>query len=132
MAIKKYRTIPIGSLEREHATTSFSDYMRCGNSSDSVDFHGVDMTWNWPKPPADPITERATLRCLNASIAKDRVVEQYEDYPIPTVILSGCEAKYNHTFDEVPVVYENLSNTFSGTITRDYFDGATYKRGEQP
>ena len=47
---------------------------------------------------------------------------QFRDYPIPTLIWNGCEAKYNHTFDEVSTIYRNLSNTFSGIVSvADYY-----------
>jgi hypothetical protein len=44
--------------------------------------------------------------------------------------MNGCEAKYNHAFDEVSTIYRNLSNTFSGIIVKDYFDQTPYDRGK--
>jgi hypothetical protein len=138
IANRKYRAIPVGSFEYDHMTTSIADYMRCGNSSDSVDFHGVKTTWTLDKPLAiqdPPQTYEQVLRskeprCLNASIAEDRLVGQFRDYPIPTLIWNGCEAKYNHTFDEVSTIYRNLSSTFSGIVVADYFDRQEYDRGK--
>lgn len=130
IANRKYRAIPVGSLEHDHATSSFADYMRCGAPGESVDFHGVKTVWDLPKPPADPTTQNGDPRCLNASFAGDRIVQQFREYPIPTVLLNGCEAKYNHTFDEVPVIYGNLSDVFSGTIVEHYFDEKQTDRGE--
>jgi hypothetical protein len=137
IANRKYRAIPVGSFEYDHMTTSFADYMRCGNSSDSVDFHGVKTIWtlNKTSETQGPLQAEQTFRsrdprCLNASIAEDRLVGQFKDYPIPTIILNGCEAKYNHTFDEVSTIYRNLSNTFSGVIVEDYINKKRYDRGK--
>ncbi len=130
IANRKYRAIPVGSIGYDHPTSSFADYMRCGTPAESVDFHGVQMVWDLPKPPADPMLQYGDPRCLNASFAGDRTVRQFKDYPIPTVLLNGCEMKYNHTFDEVPVIYGNLSDVFSGTIVEDYFDKKRNDRGE--
>jgi hypothetical protein len=129
IANKKYRAIPIGAFEFDHAATSIADYMRCGTPGESVDFHGVNTVWDLPKPPADPTLKYGDPRCINASFAGDRIVQQFKDYPIPTLLLNGCEAKYNHTFDEVPVIYGNLSDTFSGVIVQNYFDEKQHDRG---
>ena len=67
IANKKYRAIPVGSIEHDHAATSFADYMRCGTPGESVDFHGVTTVWDLPKPPADSSLKYGEPRCLNAS-----------------------------------------------------------------
>jgi Glucanosyltransferase len=130
IANKKHRAIPIGSFEHNHPANSFADYMRCGTPGEAVDFHGIKTVWDLPKSGVDPPSKRyGEPRCLNASFAGDQLVKQFKDYPIPTVLLNGCEAKYNHTFDEVPVIYKDLSDTFSGTIVENYFDEKQHDRG---
>ena len=95
--------------------TNAAAYFTCGDARD-----GADLLMMGPRLSTHSY-------CLTGQmLLPDGFIEQYANYPIPMVLVYGCEHGRNHSFPEVEAIYaNNATSVFSGGFIREWFDDAS-------
>jgi len=122
------RMIPVGysAADVSQILTDSWAYLSCdinGDSKDAsrIDFFGLN-SYSWCGPTSPTANYRAS--------SYDKLIEDFGDTSIPIFFSEyGCNKVEPRVFDEVPILYGNMTSVMSGGVVYEYYQETDNKFG---
>ncbi|KAK4948533.1 1 3-beta-glucanosyltransferase gel4 [Elasticomyces elasticus] len=111
---KNYRTIGVGYATNDDADirVNMANYFNCGDAASTIDFWGYNI-YSW---------------CGDSSYSTsgyDVRTQEFSKYSVPVFFAEyGCNKVQPRTFSDVPTLFGNMSQVWSGGIVYMYFQEA--------